>query len=146
MNIGMKHHQDSDVKRQGQKILVVDDYHDAADTTADLFRISGKYEVKTAYDGKEAVELSRSFRPAVVVLDINMPVMDGYQVARLLRDEQDPATKLLLVAMTGRTQADDMERAAAAGFDHHFSKPLMDRALFDFVASFFNETLGRDKP
>lgn len=141
----MSRNESSDVKLQSQRILVVDDHHDAADTTAEFFRMNGKYEVKTAYGGKEAVELSRSFRPDVVVLDINMPMMDGYKVARLLRDEQAPATKLLLVALTGRNQPEDMERAAAAGFDHHFSKPLMDLALFDLVASYFAGTMVLDK-
>lgn len=129
----------ADVNLHRPKILVVDDYRDAADMTAELFRMDGAYEVKTAYDGKEAVELAHSFCPDVVVLDLNMPVMNGYQVARLLRDEQDPTTRLLLVALTGRNQPEDIERVAAAGFDHHFLKPLTDLDLFALVANFFVE-------
>lgn len=131
---------------QNPRILIVDDHHDAADTTAELFRMMGDYEVRTAYDGKEAVEVARSFGPQVVVLDLNMPVMDGYQAARQLRDEQAPPARLLLVALTGRNQPEDIERAMAAGFDRHFRKPLMGPALFELVAAFLAQGLPRGAP
>jgi CheY-like chemotaxis protein len=129
-----------------KRILVVDDHRDVAETTAELFRMSGSYEIKQAYNGKEAVELARSFRPRVVVLDLNMPVMDGYQAARILRNAQPEQAGLLLVAMSGRNQPEDIARAAAAGFDHHFSKPLLGRELFELVASFFAESAFPEKP
>ena len=126
-----------DVELPCQRVLVVDDHHDAADTTAEFLRMYGTYDVRTAYDGMEAVELARSFLPEVVILDINMPVMDGYEAASLLRDGQAPGARLLLVALTGRNQPEDVARAKAAGFDHHLSKPLMDLALCDLVEDFF---------
>lgn len=123
---------------QSRRILVVDDHHDAAHTTAMLFRIEGYNQVEVAYNGLEAVTLARTFHPDVVVLDINMPVMDGYQAARALRDEQATDAQLLLVALTGRSQSEDIQRAAAAGFDHHLSKPLMGLDLFELIDSFFD--------
>lgn len=131
---------------QSPRILVVDDHHDAADTTAELFRMYGSYEVQAAYNGKEAVEVARSFCPDVVVLDLNMPVMDGYEAAKLLRGEQAPQSRLLLVAMTGRSEPEDIERAATVGFDHHFCKPLTGLKLFDLVASFFAEATAPAQP
>ena len=131
---------------QSNRVLIVDDYRDAADTTADVCRMSGDYEVKTAYNGEEAVALARTFRPGVVVLDVNMPVMNGYVAARMLRDEQAPDAKLLLVALTGRNDPEDTELAAAAGFDHHFIKPLMNLDLFEVIASFFANTKAPATP
>ena len=121
-----------------RRILVADDHHDAADTTAELLRINAGYEVKVAYDGREAVEVARAFHPEAVILDINMPVMDGYQAARILRDEQAADDRLLLVALTGCSLPDDAQKASAAGFDYHLRKPLMDMKLFEMLDSFFD--------
>jgi CheY-like chemotaxis protein len=116
------------------RILVVDDNVDAADTLALLLEMSC-YDTRIAYDGKQAVELARSFQPHLAILDINMPVMDGYEAARLLRRLSGP--KLILVALTGRGQPADKVLASEAGFDIHLVKPtdggelcrLVDRAL-----------------
>lgn len=127
------------MKPEGRRILVVDDHQDVAETTAELFRMAGEFEVEVASNGLAAVERARVFRPRAVVMDINMPVMDGYQAAGLLRYEQPPHVPLLLVALTGRTQEQDRSRALEAGFDHHFKKPLTSLQLFDLVSGFFAE-------
>jgi two-component system CheB/CheR fusion protein len=104
------------------RVLVVDDNASAADGLAVLLRLGG-YEVHLAHDGRSALEVARAFRPDVVLLDIGLPELDGYEVAHRLR--QQPATRdVLLVAVTGYGQVDDVERARAAGFDHHFTKPV----------------------
>ena len=86
--------------------------------------------------------LARSFRPEVVILDINMPVMDGCQAARILRDEQAAEDRLLLVALTGCSLPSDTQKASAAAFDHHLRKPLMDMKLFDMLDSLFEGAVG----
>ncbi len=109
---------------QPRRILVADDVHDTADTTAALLSFGG-YEVRAVYDGLQAVEAARTFAPDMVILDINMPVMGGYEAARRLRAEQAPGSVLVLVALTGRTTRDDVALGVAAGFDHHLGKPLV---------------------
>ncbi|MEO7152567.1 MAG: response regulator [Burkholderiaceae bacterium] len=111
----------------GSRILVVDDNRDAARSVATFFEILG-HEVATAADGLQAIEVANSFGPEVVVLDIGLPLLDGYQVAQRLR--QSPRTRdALLIALTGYGQAEDRERAAQAGFDRHFVKPADPAAL-----------------
>jgi signal transduction histidine kinase/ActR/RegA family two-component response regulator len=105
-----------------RRILVADDNRDAADSLAFMLRIAG-HEVCTAYDGRQALELMESFRPGVAVLDIGMPRLNGYDTARMLRQEpfgQD----VMLIALTGWGQPDDRARSLAAGFDHHLVKPV----------------------
>ena len=105
-----------------RRILVVDDNRDSAQSMADLLRLWG-HEVHLAYDGNEALVCVEKVRPQVVLLDIGLPGLDGYQVADRLRKETD-ARGLTLVAMTGYGQREDEERAEAAGFDHHLTKPV----------------------
>src|SRR5262249_14722787 len=103
------------------RILVVDDNPDAGDTLARLLELNG-HEVRLARDGPTALEAARDFRPEIVLLDIGLPRMDGYEVARRLREQ--PGTKhALLVALTGYCQEEDRRRSQAAGFDHHLVKP-----------------------
>lgn len=103
-------------------ILVVDDNVDSADTMARLLQISG-HRVHVAYDGKTGLTAAQSFEPNIILLDIGLPGMDGYAVARQLREH--PATKdVLLIAMTGYGQHKDELRARQAGFDHHLIKPV----------------------
>jgi signal transduction histidine kinase/CheY-like chemotaxis protein len=109
------------------RVLVVDDNHDAAHSVADLLALSG-HEVRTAADGREALTVAEHFSPEVVVLDIGLPILDGYEVAARLRT-MDGTRAALLLALTGYGQQDDRERAAAAGFDHHFVKPADPVAL-----------------
>ncbi|MGH7520239.1 MAG: ATP-binding protein [Gemmatimonadales bacterium] len=104
------------------RILVVDDHHDAGDSLATLLRLLG-HQVRTAYDGLAALDAAKAFRPEVVLLDIGMPGMDGYEVASKLR--QDPTLEgLLIVALTGYGRDEDLRRSAAAGFDVHLVKPV----------------------
>ena len=105
-----------------RRILVADDNRDAADSLAFMLRIAG-HEVCTAYDGQQALESIESFRPAVAVLDIGMPRLNGYDTARMLR-EQPYAHDMMLIALTGWGQPDDRARSLSAGFDHHLVKPV----------------------
>jgi CheY-like chemotaxis protein len=106
---------------------VVDDNFDAAESTAAYLRLEG-HEVKTVNDGNEALASVRVFAPHVIVLDIGLPGLDGYAVARRLREQGD-TSHALLIAMTGYGQKEDRERAAAAGFDYHFVKPTDPRQI-----------------
>jgi CheY-like chemotaxis protein len=102
-------------------LLVVDDNRDAATTLALLLRLKG-HTVRVAHDGASALESAAAFRPDVVFLDIGMPAMDGYEVARRLR--QVPELRhTRLVALTGWGQEEDRQRSLQAGFDHHLVKP-----------------------
>jgi CheY-like chemotaxis protein len=105
-----------------QRILIVDDNQDAAETLAILLRTLG-HEVHLAYEGMAALELAGSLQPDVVLLDIGLPKMDGYEVARRLR--QRPGLKQpLLIAVTGYGQEEDRRRSCEAGFDYHLVKPV----------------------
>jgi signal transduction histidine kinase len=105
-----------------RRVLVVDDNRDAADSLAMLLRLLG-HEVGTAHDGMAALDAARAFVPEVVLLDIGLPNMDGYEVARRLR--QEPALSgALLVALTGYGQEQDRRRSLEAGFDIHLVKPV----------------------
>jgi CheY-like chemotaxis protein len=104
-----------------QRILVVDDNRDSADSLSMLLSFLGA-DVRVARTGAEAVEMFRSYEPAVVLLDIGLPDMDGYDVARRLRGERR-AQQPTIVALTGWGQDRDRERARDAGCDHHLIKP-----------------------
>jgi signal transduction histidine kinase/CheY-like chemotaxis protein len=103
-----------------RRVLVVDDNADAADSLAALLRISG-HDAETAYTGRDALERMRRSHADVVLLDIGLPEMDGYEVARRIRAEHGA---LVLVAVTGYGQAADVRRAEDAGFDAHITKPV----------------------
>ncbi|HET6878683.1 MAG TPA: ATP-binding protein [Pirellulales bacterium] len=117
--------------QSSRRVLVVDDNVDAADSMALLLRVQG-HEVRTAYDGPTAVEAAIAFRPQVVLLDIGLPRMDGYEVARRLR-EQFPENGLALVAVTGYGQDEDRRRTSDAGFDAHLVKPADFAALSNLL-------------
>src|SRR5215469_15664611 len=106
----------------GLKILVVDDNRDAADTCAMLLEASG-HHVQTAYTGRQALELARVFRPHALLLDIGLPDVDGYRLARQVRAAPH-GRSVVLVAVTGWGQEQDRQRALDAGFDHHLVKPI----------------------
>jgi signal transduction histidine kinase/DNA-binding response OmpR family regulator len=103
------------------RVLVVDDNIDAAETVAVFLELAG-HQVKAVTDGAQALACAPVFAPEVVVLDIGLPGMDGYQVARRLRVTEQTQTALL-IALTGYGQDTDRERAQQAGFDHHLVKP-----------------------
>jgi two-component system CheB/CheR fusion protein len=117
----------------GRRVLVVDDNADAAECLAWVLRARG-HEVCTAHDGVAALEAARGSRPEVVLLDIGLPRMDGYEVARRLRREPG-LEKVLLVALTGYGHEDDRRRSRAAGFDHHLVKPADPAELTRLLAA-----------
>lgn len=111
----------------GLRIVVADDNRDAADTCAALLELSG-HHVQTAYSGRQAFELAESFRPHAAFLDIGLPDMDGYTLAKRIR-ESSWGRHTLLVAVTGWGQSEDRRRAYEAGFDHHLAKPVAAEAI-----------------
>jgi CheY-like chemotaxis protein len=104
-----------------RRILAVDDNVDSVESLARLLGLQG-HEVRTAYDGPTALATAEAFQPQVVLLDIGLPRMDGYEVARRLR-KKTGLKDILLVAVTGYGQDDDRRRATEAGFDGHLVKP-----------------------
>lgn len=116
-----------------RRILVVDDNVDAAESIAVLLGLWG-YEVQLAHNGPEALRAAEKYQPEVIVLDIGLPEMSGYEVAQRL--QQDPySKKAVLVAVTGYGQEDDRRRSRAAGFDYHLTKPVDPSALQQLLAS-----------
>ena len=105
-----------------RRVLVVDDNRDAADTLSAMLQMIG-VDARVAYDGKTALEAVDGFRPAVVVLDLGMPGMDGYAVARAIRERADLGD-VRLVALTGWGQERDRASTRQAGFDYHLIKPV----------------------
>jgi CheY-like chemotaxis protein len=124
---------DKPAPNSGMRILVVDDNRDAAATLAMMLRISGN-EVRSAHDGGEAVRAADEFRPQVVLLDIGLPIMNGYEVALAIRKE--PWGKnVILIAVTGWGQEKDKRNSEAAGFDRHMVKPVDPQALLNTLAA-----------
>jgi PAS domain S-box-containing protein len=111
----------------GLRILVADDNRDAADTCAALLELSG-HHVQTAYCGRQALELAESFRPHAMLLDIGLPDLSGYDLAKHIRDSSW-GRRTLLIAVTGWGQNEDRRRAHEAGFDHHLAKPVAAEAI-----------------
>jgi CheY-like chemotaxis protein len=116
----------------GSRILIVDDNLDAAESIALFLQLEG-HEVKSARDVMTALASVPVFAPQVVLLDIGLPVLDGYEVARRMR--KMPATRdALIVAVSGYGQPEDKQRSKEAGFDHHFVKPTDPQELVDLIA------------
>ena len=103
-------------------ILVADDNHDAADSLALLLGVRG-FDVQVAYSGMEALAIARGKCPAILILDIGMPQINGYEVAQTIRAESSGVVPVL-IALTGWGQQEDIDRARASGFDMHFRKPV----------------------
>jgi CheY-like chemotaxis protein/two-component sensor histidine kinase len=114
------------------RILVVDDNRVSTDTLATLLRYDG-HEVQTAYDGVEGVEAFGSFHPDVIVLDIGMPRLNGYDAARQIR-ERALGKSVVLIALTGWAQESDRSQSQKSGFDHHLIKPVDPESLLDLIA------------
>jgi CheY-like chemotaxis protein len=106
----------------GRRILVVDDVRDSADTLSSILRVLG-HHVRTAYDGHAALAIADEWRPDVIITDIAMPGMHGYELARRLRAEPR-GRDVLLIALTGFADDEHRRRSKEAGFDHHFIKPV----------------------
>ena len=117
-------------EHEALRILVVDDNADAADSLGMLLEVRGD-KVRIAYDGLEALQAEADFRPEVVLLDIGMPKLSGYDVAKRIRAARGNA--VLIVAITGWGQEDDRQRARDAGFNHHFTKPVDFDVLLDLI-------------
>lgn len=115
------------------RVLIADDNRDAADTLALLLKIKG-YDVRSAYDGKEAFEIASQFFPAVAVLDIGMPVSNGFQTAQAMR-KQPWGEHMILIAATGWGEASDRQKTREAGFDHHLVKPLDSTKLLEILSA-----------
>jgi PAS domain S-box-containing protein len=116
-----------------RRVLVVEDLEDTATTLAELLRADGN-EVQTAADGADAVEQARVFKPDVILLDLGLPKLDGYQACRAIRN-QPWGAGIFIVAVTGWGQDKDRERALAAGFNAHMVKPISYDALRRLLAS-----------
>jgi PAS domain S-box-containing protein len=116
-----------------RRILVVDDSVDTAESAAMVLRMAG-HEVRVAHDGPSALDTVQTFRPEILLLDIGLPGMSGYEVARRLRAQPEGQT-LVLAAMTGYGHEDDRRRSQEAGFDVHLTKPLDPTILEAFVAA-----------
>jgi CheY-like chemotaxis protein len=111
-----------DQPASSRRILVVDDNRDAAASLAMLLQLTGN-ETQTAFDGPSAIDMAASFKPDVVLLDIGLPGLNGYEVARRMR--QEPWGNMVkLVAVTGWGQLEDRQRSKEAGFDAHMVKPV----------------------
>lgn len=123
----------SNITPPRRRILVVDDNSDAANSLARLLEKLYEQDVCVAHDGRQALALAAEFRPNIIVLDIGLPGMDGYEVARLLR-KQPQFRDTLLVALTGWGQDSDLARSRAAGFNHHLVKPVNPDALVDLIS------------
>ena len=119
-----------EVKR---RVLIVDDNESAAHMLSIVVKILG-CDVKTAGDGREAVEVAADFLPDIVLMDIGMPKMNGYEAAKHIR-EQPWGKDMLLVALTGWGQDEDKKRTRSAGFDHHLVKPAEPAALQELLAN-----------
>lgn len=117
----------------GVRVLVVDDNVDSAESMALLLSLDG-HDVRTAFDGPGALTVAGEFQPEAVLLDIGLPGMDGYEVARQMRGLPG-LQKALMIAVTGYGQADDRARSKAAGFDHHLVKPVDPEILSALLAT-----------
>jgi PAS domain S-box-containing protein len=115
-------YQPQTVMAKGCRVLLADDNKDAADSLAMLLRLA-RHDVRVTHSGRAALSVAQAFRPDVALLDIGMPELDGYGVARALRREPW-AAGIRLVALTGWGQEEDKQRASDAGFDHHLTKPV----------------------
>ncbi len=121
------------VSSTSHRVLVADDNKDAADSLAMQLQLAN-HDVRVAHSGRCALSLAEEFRPHIALLDIGMPELDGYAVARALRREPW-ATRIRLVALTGWGQEEDKQRASEAGFDHHLTKPVDPELLEQLLCS-----------
>jgi len=117
--------------RSPLRILVVDDNRDGADSLSELLTMMGD-DTRTAYDGQAALDAAMEFQPDVILLDIGLPKLNGYEVCRRIRRQPD-GENIVLIAVTGWGQDEDRRRSHAAGFDHHMVKPVDPQALLELL-------------
>jgi signal transduction histidine kinase/CheY-like chemotaxis protein len=115
------------------RVLVVEDNFDAAETLREML-LMWDHEVEVAHDGREGLDKARVFQPDVVLCDIGLPIMDGYEVARAIRSDPD-LSSAFLVAVTGYASHEDARRAESAGFDRHLGKPVPVELLEEVLAT-----------
>jgi CheY-like chemotaxis protein len=115
------------------RILVVDDNRDGAESLSMLLKVLGSQTV-TAYDGEEAVAVAERYRPDVILLDIGLPKLNGYEACRRIR-KQEAGRETIIIAQTGWGQNEDRERTREAGFDHHLVKPVDPNELMKLLHS-----------
>ena len=121
-------------------VLIVDDNRDATDSMAMLLAMEG-YDVRVAYDGPQALDAVRTARPDVILLDIGLPGMDGFQVAQRVR--ADPAnSSIVIVAVSGYGQEEHRSRSSQAGCDHHLVKPIEPAVVSELLASLHSRRHG----
>jgi CheY-like chemotaxis protein len=117
----------------GHRILIVDDNADAANSLASLLSLMDN-DVRTANNGPEALRIAAEYGPEIILLDIGLPGMNGYDVARALRRASADG-RPVIVAVSGYGSQEDMKRSVEAGFDAHFVKPMEISALQEFLAA-----------
>ncbi len=117
---------------ESRRILIADDNHDAAEALATLLELRG-HDVRMVHDGMEALAVGKTFKPDIILLDLGMPKMDGFETARQMR-RRSWGKRATVVALTGWGQQQDRERTAEAGFDVHLVKPVTDLDLFQALA------------
>jgi CheY-like chemotaxis protein/nitrogen-specific signal transduction histidine kinase len=122
---------------QTARVLIVDDNVDAADSIAMILRLSG-HDVQVAYSGQSALETAAQYQPNIIFLDIGLPEIDGYEIARRLR-QRPPSKDVWLIAMTGYGQDSDRQQSQEAGFDYHLVKPVNTQELEQLVAKLIKE-------
>ncbi len=115
------------------RILIVDDNRDAADSLSEMLKMMG-LDTRTAYDGQEGLDMAGDYRPDVILLDIGLPRLNGYEACRQIR-HQPTGHGVLLIAVTGWGQDEDRRRSHEAGFDHHMVKPVDPQALMGLIAA-----------
>jgi PAS domain S-box-containing protein len=130
-NHAMRSSCDGEQASVSRRVLIADDNQDSAESLAMLLRIEG-HEVVVVHDGPEALAAVAQFKPEFALLDIGMPRLSGYEVAKKIR-EAEPASAVKLIAVTGWGQHSDKARARFSGFDHHFTKPVEPERLMELL-------------
>jgi CheY-like chemotaxis protein len=134
---------ESPANRTGRKILVADDDQDSAESLALLFQLMG-HDVRAAQSGLAAIDVAAEFRPDLIVLDIGMPGLDGYEVCRRIR-QHEWAQTIVIAALTGWSRDEDRDRSEQAGFNHFLVKPVDPKALEELIAGLMRDA-SPDQP
>ena len=124
---------DKDLSAACRRMLIVDDNQDGAFSLAMMLKLMGN-DAQTAHDGLEAVAMSEAFKPNVILMDIGMPKLNGYDACRRIR-EQPWADGIVIIALTGWGQEEDRQKSKDAGFDVHLVKPVDHATLMELLAN-----------